>query len=508
MNPRVTISHEQKRLILQEDLDAAKSRDERNKLGQFATPGTLANQIITHAGVLLGETEDIRFLDPAIGTGSFYSALRALYPIARISAARGYEIDRRYAESAICLWKGTNLELRLADFTREKPEPCFNMLICNPPYVRHHHIANEDKIRLRLTAHEVSGVNLSGLSGLYCYFIALAHGWMSDEGVAGWLVPSEFMDVNYGKAIKQYLLTQVTLLQIHRFDPRDVQFADALVSSSVVWFRKAPPPPGHNVKFTYGGTFAEPTTSRLISIDALTQESKWTRFPVHERRSPNTRGIVSDFFKIKRGIATGDNDFFILPEEEIERRGLPLELFRPILPSPRYVKSDEVESDPEGVPCLEKRLFLLDSKLAESEIERRFPELYTYLQEGRAKGLHERYLCRHRSLWYAQEARPPAPVVCTYLGRVDTKNGRPFRFILNKSKATIANVYLAMYPTTLTEKAMQADPTFVRRAWEVLNRINPDQLLSEGRVYGGGLHKLEPKELANVPVPELMELLP
>jgi adenine-specific DNA-methyltransferase len=44
--------------------------------------------------------------------------------------------------------------------------------------------------------------------------------------------------------------------------------------------------------------------------------------------------------------------------------------------------------------------------------------------------------------------------------------------------------------------------------WQGLNDITPAQLLGEGRVYGGGLHKLEPKELANVPVPQLMELLP
>lgn len=41
-----------------------------------------------------------------------------------------------------------------------------------------------------------------------------------------------------------------------------------------------------------------------------------------------------------------------------------------------------------------------------------------------------------------------------------------------------------------------------------MNRITPAELLGEGRVYGGGLHKLEPKELANVPVPGIAALLP
>ena len=33
-------------------------------------------------------------------------------------------------------------------------------------------------------------------------------------------------------------------------------------------------------------------------------------------------------------------------------------------------------------------------------------------------------------------------------------------------------------------------------------------MLAEGRVCGGGLHKLEPKELGNVPVKAIAELLP
>lgn len=62
---------------------------------------------------------------------------------------------------------------------------------------------------------------------------------MSEDGIAGWLIPSEFMDVNYGKALKAYLLREVTLLHIHRFEPNNVQFDDALVSSAVVWFKNA-----------------------------------------------------------------------------------------------------------------------------------------------------------------------------------------------------------------------------------------------------------------------------
>ena len=316
------------------------------------------------------------------------------------------------------------------------------------------------------------------------------------------------MDVNYGQAMKRYLLDKVTLLHIHRFDPNDAQFADALVSSAVVWFRKTPPPKDHTVTFTFGGTLFQPKLSRTVSTRALAHEPKWTRFPVSGIRSQSGIPTISDFFKIKRGLATGSNEYFILPEEEIKSRGLPMEAFNPILPSPRYLTEDEVKSDRHGNPKMERRRFLLDTKLPEDEIKRRFPSLHAYLKEGKEHGLHERYLCQHRSLWYVQENRPPAPIVCTYLGRSDTKSGRPFRFILNASRATVANVYLAMYPTPVLSRAIERDSHLIRRVWQVLNQITPEQLIGEGRVYGGGLHKLEPRELANVPVPELAALLP
>jgi hypothetical protein len=499
---------EKQRLLIQTKLDGQKSQAERNRLGQFATPPALALDVLRYASTLFTSGEQVRFLDPAIGTGAFYSALRKVFATSQIAEALGFELDPHYGTPASHLWADSGLSLELCDFTRLEACPRFNLVVCNPPYVRHHHLQNEEKNRLQLCTLKASGMKFNGLAGLYCHFLALAHAWMAEGGLGGWLVPSEFMDVNYGRSLKRYLLERVTLLHIHRFDPNDVQFADALVSSAIVWFRKTRPPKEHVVNFSFGGTLLYPRLSRPVSAVTLVHEPKWTRFPVADTRSPSAVPTISDFFHIKRGLATGDNSYFIMAEEDIKARGLPIKAFTPILPSPRYLPDDEIGADPNGMPEIERRLFLLDTRLPENEIKERFPSLWRYLKEGKARGLHERYLCRHRSPWYSQENRPPAPIICTYLGRHDAKRGKPFRFILNNSCATVANVYLAMYPRPVLKRCLDRDPILIRRIWEVLNRITPDQLLGEGRVYGGGLHKLEPRELANVNASAIENLLP
>ncbi|MBF0428216.1 MAG: SAM-dependent DNA methyltransferase [Magnetococcales bacterium] len=506
MNPDFHLL-EQKRLILQASLDRGKTQSERNKMGQFATPSRLAQEILRYADTLLPTGQPVRFLDPAIGTGSFYSALRNIYPNGRVVEAVGFEIDPHYARPSVELWNNVGLVMKQADFTIQVADSRFNLLICNPPYVRHHHLAIEEKTRLQQRTAESCGIQVGGLAGLYCHFVGLSHAWLAEGAVAGWLIPSEFMDVNYGIAIKRYLLEKVTLLHIHRFDPADVQFADALVSSAVIWFRNISPTTSHSVKFSYGGSLSAPAQVRIVPACALAGEAKWTRFPATGVRLHSSEPTLSDFFRIKRGIATGNNSFFILSDREIEARGLPIEAFRPILPSPRHIPGDEIKADALGNPLLDQRLFLLDPRMSESEIERRMPALWRYLEQGRADGLHETYLCRHRALWYSQEDRPAPPILCTYLGRSDTKRGRPFRFILNHSCATVANVYLAMYPTPFLASALARDPQLIRKIWIVMNQFAPEVLLGEGRVYGGGLYKLEPKELANVPAKAIASLL-
>jgi adenine-specific DNA-methyltransferase len=499
---------EERRLALQAACDAAKTQRERNRLGQFATPSALASDVLEHARRLLPVGTPVRFLDPGLGTGSFYSALRRAFPDEQIAAATGFEIDPHYGGPARELWQADPLEVRIADFTKAQPLPherC-DLIVCNPPYVRHHHLDAAEKVRLQAATYAACGVRIGGLAGLYCHFMGLSHAWLAEDGLAAWLVPSEFMDVNYGGPLKRYLLNQVELLRIHRFDPNDLQFADALVSSAVVWFRKRRPAAGHAVEFTYGGTHANPTHTRMVPTTALHAEAKWTRFPIGDVRAARTGLRLADFFKIQRGLATGDNRFFIMDRDQLDARNLPREFFKPILPSPRYVPMDEVEVEPDGAPKLDRQLFMLDCRLPEADIKERYPALWAYLESGKPV-VSQRYLCRYRSPWYSQENRPPAPFVCTYMGR-NLKRGRPIRFILNHSRATAANVYLLLYPKPALARAMERDQGIARMVWGYLNDIDMPSLLGEGRVYGGGLYKMEPKELANVPADGIAALLP
>jgi len=516
---------ENQRLEIQCQLDAARTQVERNKLGQFATPTTLAMDMLVYAKSLLPLDQGIRFLDPAIGTGSFFSALLRTFPTECITSAVGYEVDTGYANQALEIWGDELLSLHAADFTRAKPpemdDEKANLVICNPPYVRHHHLSRDDKQRLQKLVQQYAHIRLSGLAGLYCYFLGIAHAWLAENGIAGWLIPSEFMDVNYGEQVKQYLLDHVALLRIHRFNPTDLQFHDALVSSSIIWFKKAKPPANHIVECSYGGTLTMPDVSGYIAADLLRSTPKWTKFPFIEKTEKHTIPskiwlhkqpamnslILADLFEIKRGLATGANKYFLLHEDQITKYAIPSEFLTPVLPGPRYLISDEIHADSLGNPLLDQRAFLLSCDLPEEEVKSRYPSVWQYLQKGKAAGIDQTYLCTHRSPWYMQEKRPASPLLCTYMGRHCANGRKPFRFILNHSKATATNVYLLLYPKPFLSQEMKSRPELATLIWQYLNTLSSDTLKDQGRVYGDGLYKLEPRELANVPVDSLSHLL-
>lgn len=461
------------------------------------------------AASIYPQHQDIRFLDPALGTGAFYSALLQSFPRRRIREAVGFEIDAQIAETARSLWRNSGLKVRLADFMRHeiaRPANRFNLIVCNPPYARHHHLTGGEKARLRQRVLSISGRTISGLASLYAHFLLCSHAWASENALSVWLIPAEFMDVNYGVGLKEYLTSNVTLLRIHRFDPEDVQFEDALVSSSVVCFRNSPPPRDFTVNLTFGGQLDTPKIQRSVSILNLQPEAKWRLTSGLKVGATKHIPKLSDFFNIKRGLATGDNRFFILSEEMVREHRLPAQFLKPILPSPRYLAEDIIAADAQGRPLIKPGLFLLDCALPEGKVKADFPDLWRYLEKGK-RDVANGYLCKSRSPWYSQECRPAPMFLCTYMARKRGSNGKAFRFILNHSNATAANVYLLMYPKPELLEAFEHQPHLRDDVWLWLQQLESEALTNEARIYGGGLHKLEPKELGNVKAERLASIV-
>ena len=508
--PRRIAELEAARCAEQDRLDRLKGAGERNRLGQFATPNSLAVAIARRMLGLRGDRAGpARFLDPSVGTGSFYSAFRQVFPAGMIGEASGVELDPAFAEASARLWGGSGLQVIPGDFTRLEPPTdgrLADLILANPPYVRHHHLGLEEKARLRALVGRRLGIEVSGLAGLYAHFVLLADAWLAEGGLAAWLIPSEFMDVNYGGAIRGYLTDRVRLREIHRFDPLDAQFGDALVTSALVVFEKARPDESGPVRMSFGGMPDAPARVESAPLADLRAARKWTNFP---RATDSARDFapsatpLGDLFAIRRGLVTGSNEFFILPRDEAQARGLPTRFLRPILPGPRHLGEPIIEANADGHPAVDRPLVLLDCDRPEDEVRRDHPALWAYFQEGVARGLHRGYLTSRRTPWYAQERREPPPFVCTYMGR--HRGGRPpFRIFWNRSEAVAANVYLLLYPKGPLRLALASRPGLPAVVFGLLREIRPAHFLEEGRVYGGGLHKMEPKELAALPADAIL----
>jgi methylase of polypeptide subunit release factors len=401
-------------------------------------------------------------------------------------------------------------QLSVQDFFDSALPPDVDAVVCNPPYTRHHHLAPELKDKLQAFFKTRLHLDVSRQGTLAYYFLLKLITDMSEGAGAAVIVPMEVIDARYGKAAKRVLCQQATLRAIIHFSPQMNAFHKVDVGASILLFRKGREQ--HN-QVCHLTLTALPEPDELLAClemksagqrglscgslvvqpqDELLEIPKW--FSITSAASSSAdwpaNGLVvplKHVARVVRGIATGANEFFVLPTATVREHQLESYVVRTIHRN-REVQDIILDEDRWQTLAHEGRcvwlLYLGDEDVSQNA------QLREYLAKGEAKGYHQRSLVQTRKKWYAMERRDVPPIFFTLLTR-----GNP-RFILNRAGARPVNMFLLLYPNQSIARASATE-----LLWVLLNSHSSlSRLHSVSRTYGGSTLKVEPRELDNLPV--------
>lgn len=464
-------------------------KEERAENEQFLTPGGIAGFLVDWC---IDDTQG-SLLDPAVGTGVFLSAAAEKTPELDLY---GYDVDPLMLQTTRARLEhktdSPNLSLREQDFLSQNFPDEHDYLICNPPFKKFKEYENSnvaDWLEARY------GVQLNQQANLYCAFLIHAYSFLKENGRAAFITPNEFLYANYGAEVKEFLVNEYRLEALILLDSEEI-FDEILTTPVISLFSKGET--DGPTKFVKLDDW--PGTSRLLEI--LSQEPtntvpqseldtniNWLNYFADSKVRDS--GLLTDFESvadIKRGIATGHNEFFLNTESEIEQENLSPDTFSRVIAKSGHCRnlslteSDLDQLDEEGKPTY--LLYHVD------EVD---DELQQYLDYGRSIDVHERYLAKNRTPWYSVERRDPAPVLATTFSRDD------MRFILNSAGARNLTAFHSIYPHCDSREEIKALLAF-------LNSGVFDSMMDVEKRVHGGLGKFEPNDLKRLNVLDVTQV--
>ncbi|MDP1648819.1 MAG: methyltransferase [Rubrivivax sp.] len=418
-------------------------------------------------------------VDAGAGSGRFCIAAARRLPQAHIVAVERSPRMLELLRGNLCAKGLTNrVTVVEGDFrSAVVPRSGRTVYIGNPPFVRHHDIEPEWKDWYRSGMHAL-GIQASQLAGLHAHFLLRIVQGLQPGDRFCLVAAAEWLDNGYGSALRSLLTsTQTHLRGLWVAPPREPVFPDALVSAAVFEAECTTDTGSAHLGVLGARTFA---TMRTLPVAELASAKRWTEL-CQPQAPTSAAGIeVGDLFRVIRGQVTGLNTAWVLPSESAL---LPAALTLPAVTRAREI-IDGTVSAPGALQRL-KRVVNLPHELDTVAPDVR-PLVDVFLGHARAQGAASGYVARQRRHWHALDLRPPPAAFVSYMGR------RPPVFCLNPYAVSYLNIAHGLYPRTPV-----AQSTLER----ILTYLNAHTGLYSGRVYGGGLAKFEPSDVARLRIP-------
>ena len=449
--------------------------------GSYYTPYSLIEYMIAF---IRKKTGIIKILEPSAGDGRFIEALcKFNYDIHAI------EIDKVKSEYLVdCQFDNT--KVITSDFIEYAltHEENYDLIIGNPPYISKRNLLEPNR-QLSYKLMECFALPDSLFQNLWVSFILASIKLLAPNGSIFFVLPFEFLQVQYAEKLRNYLETRFDSIEIITFEERIFDFIEQDVCLVYLSNENNLDP---FIRYT--------TIKNLIQTDPIFESvimrnkplNKWSNCILNDIETEMLKTIcdryprVREFGDISPGIVTGANDFFILNQDMVSKLGGSDGDIKIISKSSDLAdKLLFTSEDYDALLCELKRVKLLNLNNKQEDM---FSfELKEYLKNGEDKELNKRYKCSKRKRWFDVPIVKKGEV-CFF----KRYNIIP-RIVINQANVFTTDIAYNIRFHQNIDKASFAF-CFYNSLTLVLCEYN-------GRFYGGGVGELVPNEFKDLHLP-------
>lgn len=475
----------------------------RKARGAFFTPPAIAEHLTAWA---IKDDPEAVVLDPTCGDGVFLIAAgQQLKALGRQtsdldSQVFGIDLHKGSLEQAMRVLEGEGLDAKLiaSDFFAvgtpdqlDSPIGYVDAVIGNPPFIRYQQHTGESR-RLSLEAALRQKVRLNGLASSWAASLVHAAAFLKPEGRIAMVLPTEILSVGYAEPVRRWLKERFEKVNLVVFE--QLQFEDAQADVVLLLAEGR----GGCDAFSLWHVDSAEDLARVRPYTQLNvappETGKWTDILVPKAERGLYREVVAEFFTTlseygtsELGGVTGGNAFFALSEATRKEFGLSEAQLVKISPpgtkhlrSPAFTKGQWNALRESG-----ERVWLF-----RPEADDNTPARIAYETYGKSLGIDKAYKCEIRTPWWRPPVSNVPDLFFTYMS-----HNYP-RLIANQARTAFLN---SMHGVRLHKTAPKEAAAML--PYICLNSVTMLGAEVNGRSYGGGILKMEPREAATLPLP-------
>lgn len=474
-----------------------KSKPGFDKLrGGYYTPSKIAKFICDWAI----QKENIHVLEPSCGDGVFIEA--SINRIKEICPNLDYEnyvtgielIEEeakksgRYGANII---NGDFFEY-YANYIKNRKK--YDVIVGNPPFIRYQNV-DERSREIAFSFMKEIGLSPTKLTNMWLPFLILSSLSLEKDGRLGMVIPAELFQVDYAGETRQFLSTYFEKITIITF--RTLVF-DTIQQEVVLLLCEMQSKDkgiqvielnGIDDLLNTGITTIE--KSEIKELDHT--KEKWVKYYLSNDEIKLMRELqrkseikkTTDLFEINVGLVSGENNFFLMNKDTVDKFSLG-KVTKKVIGRSEQLKGVIVnDSDFDELVEKKKRVFIfMPENLPLNELGKAERK---YIKYGEKEGFNTGYKCRIRKLWYCipQSWEPDAFII--------RQANRFPRIVIN-------NVHALSTDTIHKIKFLQGvNKIHVTAAF--LNSFTLALAEITGRSYGGGVLTFEPGEIRKLMIP-------